>query len=466
MEAATAAGGPPRRPAVLILHALLYTSLLLNALLLARHFVSPTRLGAASDDDGGCSCGLTWSLKAAREAEAVAATDCSGHGQVFLDGVAGEDGRTGCECNKCFGGADCSMRTANCTADADSAAVIKKLGFWGLHALPNPNPKFWFGTKIKIELGWGYLNPCSGVAKRCARTMAPSSAAGKAHGISTPCVPVTRIRTTPRGISSAAREPTRARLLAVVAPGCGRDTSASPPSHRDASAPPLSRLRSSPPSPRIRSGARAVNGAFPPRSPTRSPRHRRARVPRRRKDRPARHKLRRAGPHAHRGRRPPLSPCSPTWHRSISSLRGATRQLEDQPARHQIVMALPPPSPGHRRRPSARDGARHSGHHGEQLDGAPRDFSHARVGEQLPRHHGGAAARPGSPPCGRRRGAEQERVREWGESALGFCPHSPVLIEWREPSTVRSEQTSQIPAGRERAARLGRIAGLLACAQG
>jgi hypothetical protein len=97
---------------------LAYSSLLLNAFFLAHHFLSPSRL-LLRDDGGGGSCGLTWSLQAAREAEAVAAVECSGHGQVFLDGIAGEDGRPGCECNSCFGGPDCSLRTPNCTADAD-----------------------------------------------------------------------------------------------------------------------------------------------------------------------------------------------------------------------------------------------------------------------------------------------------------------------------------------------------------
>ena len=60
----------------------------------------------------------------ASQAEAVAAVDCSGHGQAFLDGVVGEDGgRPGCECNACFSGPDCSLRTPGCTADADRYAI-------------------------------------------------------------------------------------------------------------------------------------------------------------------------------------------------------------------------------------------------------------------------------------------------------------------------------------------------------
>ncbi|CAO2178482.1 unnamed protein product, partial [Urochloa humidicola] len=67
------------------------------------------------------------------EAEAVAATDCSGHGRVFLDGVAGEDGRPTCECNACFGGPDCSLRTPNCTADADSGNPLFLEPYWRRH---------------------------------------------------------------------------------------------------------------------------------------------------------------------------------------------------------------------------------------------------------------------------------------------------------------------------------------------
>ncbi|GJM93325.1 hypothetical protein PR202_ga09872 [Eleusine coracana subsp. coracana] len=112
---------------------LLYSSLILNAVLLARHHLF--LLGACGDDgNGGSCCGLSWALQAAREAEAVAATDCSGHGRVFLDGVSGEDGRPGCECNTCFSGPDCSLRTPNCTADADSGDPLFLEPYWRRHA--------------------------------------------------------------------------------------------------------------------------------------------------------------------------------------------------------------------------------------------------------------------------------------------------------------------------------------------
>ncbi|KAL6845042.1 hypothetical protein ACP4OV_024537 [Aristida adscensionis] len=134
MEAA--AGQKARRPAGSGVLALLYASLLLNALLLARHHFLPpsSRLLGTAGDDGGGSCGLSWSLQAARAAEAVAAAECSGHGHVFLDGVAGEDGRPGCECNRCFGGPDCSLRTPNCTADADSGNPLFLEPYWRRHA--------------------------------------------------------------------------------------------------------------------------------------------------------------------------------------------------------------------------------------------------------------------------------------------------------------------------------------------
>ncbi|XP_025814418.1 alliin lyase-like isoform X2 [Panicum hallii] len=138
MEPAAGGGGgrqqaSRRRPADLGLLALLCSSLLLNAIFLARHFLPPSRLLAGSGGGGG-TCGLSWALQAAREAEAVAAVDCSGHGQAFIDGVAGEDGRPGCECNACFGGPDCSLRTPGCTADADSGNPLFLEPYWRRHA--------------------------------------------------------------------------------------------------------------------------------------------------------------------------------------------------------------------------------------------------------------------------------------------------------------------------------------------
>ncbi|CAO2183063.1 unnamed protein product [Urochloa humidicola] len=130
--------GQPRRPAGLGVLALLCSSLLLNALFLAHHFIlSPRalRLLGRYDDDGS-SCGLSWSLRAAREAEAVAAVDCSGHGHAFLDGVAaaGEGGRPACECNACFTGPDCSLRAPNCISNASSGNPLFLEPYWKRHA--------------------------------------------------------------------------------------------------------------------------------------------------------------------------------------------------------------------------------------------------------------------------------------------------------------------------------------------
>ncbi|WVZ69061.1 hypothetical protein U9M48_017911 [Paspalum notatum var. saurae] len=123
---------PRRRPAAGLWALALFASLFLNVVLLLAHHHSsfaPSRLR-----DGG-SCGLSWALQAATAAEAVAAVDCSGHGQVFLDGVAaGENGRPGCECNRCFGGPDCSLRTPNCTADATSGNPLFLEPYWKRHA--------------------------------------------------------------------------------------------------------------------------------------------------------------------------------------------------------------------------------------------------------------------------------------------------------------------------------------------
>lgn len=66
---------------------------------------------------------LSWSRRAAAEAESAAALNCSGHGRVFLDGLPlddeDEDPRSGpCECNSCYVGPDCSEFTPDCEADA------------------------------------------------------------------------------------------------------------------------------------------------------------------------------------------------------------------------------------------------------------------------------------------------------------------------------------------------------------
>ncbi|KAK2979908.1 hypothetical protein RJ640_020150 [Escallonia rubra] len=76
---------------------------------------------------------LSWSQRAAAEAEAVASVSCSGHGRAYLDGSL-LDGKPVCECNTCFGGPDCSEFSPECPADADSGDPLFLEPFWMQHA--------------------------------------------------------------------------------------------------------------------------------------------------------------------------------------------------------------------------------------------------------------------------------------------------------------------------------------------
>ncbi|CAN1175734.1 Tryptophan aminotransferase-related protein 4 [Linum perenne] len=74
---------------------------------------------------------LSWSQRAAAEAEEVAAVSCSGHGRAYLDGVvAAAGGLPECECNACYGGSDCSLFDPDCSADADSGNPLFLEPFW------------------------------------------------------------------------------------------------------------------------------------------------------------------------------------------------------------------------------------------------------------------------------------------------------------------------------------------------
>ncbi|CAH1446143.1 unnamed protein product [Lactuca virosa] len=72
---------------------------------------------------------LTWSEKAAAEAEAVAAISCSGHGRAYLDSLISY-GQTVCECYDCYGGTDCSEFSPDCSADAGGGDPIFLEPFW------------------------------------------------------------------------------------------------------------------------------------------------------------------------------------------------------------------------------------------------------------------------------------------------------------------------------------------------
>ncbi|XP_031251630.1 tryptophan aminotransferase-related protein 4-like [Pistacia vera] len=73
---------------------------------------------------------LNWSSKAAREAEAVAAISCSGHGRAYLDGIVVDGKPPICECNSCYTGPDCSQPLPDCAANADGGDPLFLEPFW------------------------------------------------------------------------------------------------------------------------------------------------------------------------------------------------------------------------------------------------------------------------------------------------------------------------------------------------
>ncbi|KAI3871474.1 hypothetical protein MKW98_011529 [Papaver atlanticum] len=92
---------------------------------------------------------LSWTRKAAKEAEDIASVLCSGHGRAFLDGILSnstsnqlEGANKGidktllpsCECNSCYYGSDCSQFSADCPANADSGDPLFFEPFWVKHA--------------------------------------------------------------------------------------------------------------------------------------------------------------------------------------------------------------------------------------------------------------------------------------------------------------------------------------------
>ncbi|XP_073148824.1 tryptophan aminotransferase-related protein 4-like [Henckelia pumila] len=84
---------------------------------------------------------LSWSRRAALEAEAVASVNCSGHGRAYLDGTSSEEDDHAekwklpvCECNTCYGGSDCSQFFHDCAADVDSGDPLFLEPFWMKHA--------------------------------------------------------------------------------------------------------------------------------------------------------------------------------------------------------------------------------------------------------------------------------------------------------------------------------------------
>ncbi|KAI3757466.1 hypothetical protein L6452_05003 [Arctium lappa] len=90
--------------------------------------------GSGGGSTGGGECALSWSEKAAAEAEAVAAISCSDHGRAYLDGSTNSEGRPVCECYACYVGSDCSQLSRGCAADANSGDPIFLEPFWMQHA--------------------------------------------------------------------------------------------------------------------------------------------------------------------------------------------------------------------------------------------------------------------------------------------------------------------------------------------
>ncbi|KAJ4806913.1 Tryptophan aminotransferase-related protein 4 [Rhynchospora pubera] len=103
-------------------------SVLLNIFLLCQHFSfhSPSRPSSTISE-------LSWTRRAAAEAEAVAAISCSGHGRAYVDGVL-DNWRPTCECNTCYIGSDCSVLLSNCSADVDSGDPLFLEPYWMQHA--------------------------------------------------------------------------------------------------------------------------------------------------------------------------------------------------------------------------------------------------------------------------------------------------------------------------------------------
>lgn len=69
---------------------------------------------------------ITWTRRAAEEAERVARISCSGHGRVYLDSSSNST----CECNSCFSGLDCSLFDPSCPANADGGDPLFLEPFW------------------------------------------------------------------------------------------------------------------------------------------------------------------------------------------------------------------------------------------------------------------------------------------------------------------------------------------------
>ncbi|KAL5560256.1 hypothetical protein UlMin_036467 [Ulmus minor] len=102
---------------------------------------------------------LSWSRRAAEEAELVAAIDCSGHGRAYLDGLLGNGSKYPvCECNLCYEGSDCSQLQPDCSADATRPAPLSlSLYIYISNIYPYFLEPFWMKQAAQsaiLESGW------------------------------------------------------------------------------------------------------------------------------------------------------------------------------------------------------------------------------------------------------------------------------------------------------------------------
>ncbi|OMO73456.1 EGF-like, alliinase [Corchorus capsularis] len=106
-----------------------YGVCLVSSVILNLFFVLNTYVG------GNWNLNLSWTSRAAAEAEAVAALFCSGHGRAYLDGLVDDgNGEPVCECNSCYSGSDCSHFTPDCIANANDGDPLFLEPFWSQHA--------------------------------------------------------------------------------------------------------------------------------------------------------------------------------------------------------------------------------------------------------------------------------------------------------------------------------------------
>ncbi|CAB4319820.1 unnamed protein product [Prunus armeniaca] len=92
---------------------------------------------------------LSWSRRAAEDAEHVAAISCSGHGRAYLDGLVLDGKEPVCECNSCYGGPDCSEFLTACAANVDKYSLSLSLSLEKACSLEND-----MGDPLFLEPFW------------------------------------------------------------------------------------------------------------------------------------------------------------------------------------------------------------------------------------------------------------------------------------------------------------------------